>query len=63
MYLVDHTVVHRYDATVDAEEEHELIKRLAEARQDAQFPDEVDTPQHLPARERFVRYRGLESFR
>ncbi|XP_073951741.1 tsr1 ribosome assembly factor [Choristoneura fumiferana] len=53
----------RYDATIDAEEEHELIKRLAAARQDAQFPDEVDTPQHLPARERFVRYRGLESFR
>ncbi|XP_063621177.1 pre-rRNA-processing protein TSR1 homolog [Cydia splendana] len=53
----------RYDATIDAAEEHELLQRLAAARQDAQFPDEVDTPQHIPARERFLRYRGLESFR
>ncbi|XP_063361365.1 pre-rRNA-processing protein TSR1 homolog [Cydia amplana] len=53
----------RYDATIDAAEEHELLQRLAAARQDAQFPDEVDTPQHTPARERFLRYRGLESFR
>ncbi|XP_061709912.1 pre-rRNA-processing protein TSR1 homolog [Cydia pomonella] len=53
----------RYDATIDAAEEHELLERLAAARQDAQFPDEVDTPRLEPARARFVRYRGLESFR
>lgn len=53
----------KYDATIDAHEEHEMLQKLAAAKEDQQFPDEVDTPQDVPARERFMRYRGLESFR
>lgn len=53
----------KYDATIDTAEEHELLQKLAAAKEDKQFPDEVDTPQDVPARERFSRYRGLESFR
>lgn len=53
----------KYDATIDAYEEHEMLKKLSAAKEDRQFPDEVDTPQDVPARERFMRYRGLESFR
>ncbi|PZC70683.1 hypothetical protein B5X24_HaOG215085 [Helicoverpa armigera] len=53
----------KYDATIDAAEEHEMLQKLAAAKEDQQFPDEVDTPQDVPARERFMRYRGLESFR
>ncbi|XP_013201160.2 pre-rRNA-processing protein TSR1 homolog [Amyelois transitella] len=53
----------KYDATIDAQEEQEMLQKLVAAKEDQQFPDEVDTPRDLPARERFMRYRGLESFR
>ncbi|XP_008547061.1 pre-rRNA-processing protein TSR1 homolog [Microplitis demolitor] len=53
----------KYDEDMDLIEERQAMVRFKEAKEDAQFPDEVDTPQDIPARERFQKYRGLESFR
>ncbi|TCD68284.1 hypothetical protein EIP91_011250 [Steccherinum ochraceum] len=52
---------------LDMEEEGEQLKtwrdRKREEDDDAQFPDEIDTPMDVPARTRFQRYRGLRSLR
>ncbi|KAL1746445.1 hypothetical protein HDZ31DRAFT_81238 [Schizophyllum fasciatum] len=52
---------------LDAEEEEKQLaswrSRDREEQDDAAFPDEVDTPQDVPARTRFQRYRGMRSFR
>jgi len=51
----------KYDANYDYEREQELLQKHKEARDDREFPDEVDTP--TDARVRFQKYRGLASFR
>ncbi|KAL5528759.1 TSR1 [Sanghuangporus sanghuang] len=62
-----HKSVHFQD--LDIEEETRQLgawrsrDRAKEEAEDAAFPDELDTPQDIPARVRFQRYRGLRSFR
>ncbi|XP_075226411.1 tsr1 ribosome assembly factor isoform X2 [Lycorma delicatula] len=53
----------RYDKEVNFTEEEETLKKIREARVDKMFPDEIDTPIDVAARERFQKYRGLKSFR
>lgn len=38
-------------------------ERAERAAEDMEFPDEVNTPLDVPARQRFARYRALQSFR
>ena len=55
-----------FDVLDEDEEQQQLqefLQKQRESREDLQFPDEVDTPQDIPARERFQRYRGMKSFR
>lgn len=41
----------------------EYLNRQKENQDNMEFPDEIDTPPHIPASVRFARYRGLKSFR
>ena len=42
---------------------HTRLEQIRAAKEDELFPDELNTPQDVPARERFQKYRGLKSFR
>ncbi|XP_050441280.1 pre-rRNA-processing protein TSR1 homolog [Adelges cooleyi] len=53
----------KYDLQFDTKEEGNLLAKIKEAKADQLFPDEVDTPFDLPAKIRFQKYRGLQSFR
>lgn len=44
------------------EDDEDEYKKFKKAREDEEFPDEVDTPMDVAARVRFARYRGLKSF-
>ncbi|KAJ1675895.1 ribosome biogenesis protein tsr1 [Spiromyces aspiralis] len=51
------------DVDEDKRQLDEYLQRQRDTRDDLEFPDEVDTPLDEPARVRFARYRGLQSFR
>ncbi|KAI8078242.1 uncharacterized protein B0P05DRAFT_543072 [Gilbertella persicaria] len=53
-----------FDAEEEARQYEAYLKQRQEEYQNYdEFPDEIDTPMHITARERFARYRGLKSFR
>ena len=43
--------------------EKKKLRTLLQAKDDKEFPDELDTPADVSARLRFARYRALQSFR
>lgn len=47
----------------DEEINVEEVDQYRKARENEQFPDEIDTPLDVAARIRFQRYRALKSFR
>ncbi|RZF40768.1 hypothetical protein LSTR_LSTR011285 [Laodelphax striatellus] len=53
----------KYDKEMNYDEEKETLKKIKDARLDQMFPDEVDTPADVAARDRYQKYRGLQSFR
>lgn len=46
----------KYDEMFDADQEREALDKYREERENEMFPDEVDTPEDMPARLRFARF-------
>ena len=42
---------------------NDFLKRKQQLREELDFPDEIDTPHDILAKDRFARYRALQSFR
>jgi len=51
-----------YDDEMDMDEEKKMYEKMKEERSHVHFPDEIDTPIDSAARNRFARYRGMDSF-
>ncbi|XP_044139831.1 pre-rRNA-processing protein TSR1 homolog [Bufo gargarizans] len=61
--IPDSTRDDKYDENLDEAEEEQMLEKYKLQREDAMFPDEVDTPRDQLARIRFQKFRGLKSFR
>jgi len=48
---------------MDWEEEKKQLQISKDAKVEAEFPDWIDTPMEIPAKTRFQKYRGLQSFK
>ncbi len=44
-------------------EREQFMARMKQQQEEVDFPDEVETPKDMPARVRFQKYRGLQSFK
>ena len=55
--------VSNFGESADQEFDQSEAERYRLERENVQWPDEVETPHGMSARERFQKYRGLKSFR
>jgi pre-rRNA-processing protein TSR1 len=53
-YMEDNKVSQKHQAYIGLEER---------AKEDMDFPDEVDTPLDMEARKRFIQYRGVKNMK